>query len=136
MNKITVPAKLDELDHVLDFINDLLEANDCVMKVKLQINIAVEEIFVNIANYAYAPKEGEAEIECSINNEPKSISICFIDSGAPYNPLEKTDPDITLSSEDRKIGGLGIYIVKKCMDQVLYEHKDDKNNFTIRKKLQ
>lgn len=135
MKKITVPARLDELDHVLDFVNGELEANNCVIKEMLQIAIAVEEIFVNISKYAYLPEKGEAEIECSFYKEPKSVSICFKDKGVPYNPLEKPDPDISLSSEERKIGGLGIYMVKKSMDEVLYEYKEDRNILTIIKKL-
>jgi Anti-sigma regulatory factor (Ser/Thr protein kinase) len=135
MNKITVPARLDELDHVLDFIEQELDIYECAVKIKLQLAIAVEEIFVNIAKYAYAPGEGSTEILCSYSDEMKAVSISFLDEGMPYNPLAKKDPDITLSSEDRKIGGLGIYMVKKSMDEVIYDYKDNRNMLTIRKNM-
>lgn len=130
-----IPAKPEELDRVISFIEGELETVGCPMKHMLQISIAAEEIFVNIAHYAYAPGEGEAEIHISFSEQPKSITICFIDSGTPYNPLEKEDPDTALSAEDRKIGGLGIYMVKKSMDQVLYEYKEGKNQLTIVKNI-
>jgi serine/threonine-protein kinase RsbW len=136
MNIMILPAKTEELDRVISFIEEELEANEGSMKVKLLIAVAVEEIFVNIAHYAYTPGEGTAEIQVSFFGQPKSVLISFIDSGIPYNPLIKADPDITLSVEDRKIGGLGIYMVKKSMDQVLYEYKEGKNRLTIIKKIE
>ncbi len=135
MNSIIVPAKLDELDKVLDFIEQELDVFGCAIKIKFQLAIAVEEIFVNIAKYAYLPGEGSAEIVCSYSDEAKAVSICFMDTGVPYNPLAKEDPDVTLSTEERTIGGLGIYMVKKSMDEVIYDYKDGKNILTIRKKL-
>ena len=135
MNKTTVPAKIEELDRVLDFIQAELNENDCAMKAQLQIMIAVEEIFVNIVHYAYIHKNGEVEIESDFIRESRSVRFSFADRGVPYNPLKKKDPDITRSAEDREIGGLGIYMVKKSMDKVLYENKDNKNILTIIKKL-
>ena len=135
MKTLTVPAKLDELDHVLDFINAELEANDCPMKTQVQIAIAVEEIFVNIAHYAYPPKEGEAIIGCLFHEEPRAVEISFVDRGVPYNPLEKKDPDVTLGAEERQVGGLGIFMVKKSMDEVAYNYVNDKNVFIIKKLL-
>ena len=119
MNKkeqLTVDAKTDNLEQVLDFINEQIELCDCSMKVQIQIDIAVEEIFVNIANYAYQDKIGQAEVQTEIQEDPLTIFITFIDSGIPYDPLAKEDPDTTLSAEDREIGGLGIFMVKKSME--------------------
>lgn len=133
MKEITLPAAIENLNHVLDFVNEELEQNDCPMKVCMQVAIAVEEIFVNIAHYAYNPVTGGATVRCEVTNEPFTVTIEFLDSGAPYNPLEKPDPNITLSAEERVIGGLGIFMVKKSMDSVEYEYKDGKNILTIKK---
>ena len=101
----------------------------------MQVDIAVEELFVNIASYAYGKEEGLAVIRLDIEKDPLTVKITFEDRGVPYNPLAKEDPDITLSAEERQIGGLGIYMVKKSMDDIIYEHKDGKNILTIVKKL-
>ncbi len=135
MNRYRFPARLEELDRVLQYIEEELDSAGCPNKIKLQISIAVEELFVNIAHYAYPTKEGEAEITFHYQDQPKTVTISFIDSGIPYNPLKKENPDITLSAEGRKIGGLGIYMVKESMDQVTYEYKEGKNHLTIMKRL-
>jgi len=132
MKELILDASIDKLDEVLDFVNTVLESSDCDMKVITQINIAVEEIFVNIAHYAYNPEIGGAVIRIAVSDE---VVIEFEDKGKPYNPLLKIDPDITKSAEDRDIGGLGIFMVKKIMDSVEYHHMDNKNILTIRKVL-
>ena len=103
------------------------------MKSQTQIDLSVEEIFVNIASYAYREEPGKAEVSVECNNG--EITIVFKDNGKPYNPLEKPDPDVTLSAEEREIGGLGIFLVKKNMDDVSYEYKNDQNILTIKKKI-
>ena len=135
MDVLKIEAALDNLDEVLAFVDQRLEENECPMKVQTQIDIAVEEIFVNIASYAYFPEKGNAEIGVEVSDDPLEVTIRFADSGIPYDPLAKEDPDITLPAEQRPIGGLGIYMVKKSMDNVEYEHKDGQNIFIIRKKL-
>ena len=90
---------------------------------------------MNISHYAYAPGTGDAVIQVDFSGDPLSASITFIDSGMKYDPLAKPDPDITLSAEERQIGGLGIFMVKKSMDDVRYEYRDGKNIFTIVKVL-
>lgn len=135
MSQYKIPAKLGELDRVLQYIEEELNSIGCTIKSKHQISVAVEEIFVNIAHYAYPSKEGEAEICFCYSEQSKTVRISFIDSGIPYNPLEEMKPDITLSAEKRKIGGLGIYMVQKSMDQVMYEYKEGKNHLTIMKRL-
>jgi len=134
--KKTFPAKIDTLPEVSEFLEEKLDEFGCPMKVAMQLQIAVEEIFVNIAHYAYPENDGDAEIDIVFNEEEKMVSIEFSDKGIEFNPLEKPDPDITLSAEDRKIGGLGIYMVKKSMTEVLYENKDGKNILTILKKFE
>ena len=131
--KMTVDATVDNLNKVLAFIDEQLEANNCPMRVMLEIDVAAEEIFVNVASYAYTSGVGSVAIEVNFEEHPKAVAIRFIDSGIPYNPLEKEDPDVTLSAEKRGIGGLGVFMVKKSMDEVTYEYKDGKNHLTIRK---
>lgn len=135
MAVMKVPANIDNLDSVIDFINGILEEADCSMKIQMQIDIAVEEIFVNIAHYAYPSAVADAEIVCDITDNPKAAKISFIDMGTPYNPLEKQDPDVTLGAEDRQIGGLGIYMVKKSMDEITYENTGGHNILNIVKYL-
>lgn len=133
MGKIIVPAKDEALNEVLAFVDEILEANDCSMKAQMQIDIAVEELFVNIAHYAYGDENGEAEIEASVADGLCTIS--FKDKGVEFDPLKKPDPDITLSAEERQIGGLGIFMVKKSMNSVAYERKDSTNILTITKSI-
>lgn len=135
MKEMTIDALLENFASVQDFVDEQLEAAECPMKIQMQIDIAVEEIFVNIAHYAYALGTGTAEISMEITDSPKTALITFSDSGTPYNPLDKPDPDVTLSAEERKIGGLGIYMVKKSMDEMRYEYSDGRNRLTLVKKL-
>ena len=133
MAQLTVKADISQLDRVLSFADTILEEAGCSAKAQIQIDIAIEELFVNIANYAYPEGDGDAVIEVEADGSARSVKIVFEDSGIPYNPLENEDPDISLSAEDRPIGGLGIFMVKKSMDEVSYEYKDGKNRLTVRK---
>ena len=135
MSELTLEARLDNLQQVLSFVDGQLEALDCPMKAQMQIDVAVEELFVNIASYAYQPGAGFATVRLETEQEPLTVAITFIDRGVPYDPLAKADPDVTLSAEEREIGGLGIYMVKKSMDGMAYQYKDGQNILTIRKKL-
>ena len=130
---LIIEAENDNLHKVIEYVDRVLEENNCSMKDQMKIDLAVEEIFVNIANYAYGDKTGMAEIsaECS----DSVLTIVFKDGGVQYNPLEKKDPDTTLSADEREIGGLGIFLVKKNMDSVSYEYKDSKNILTMKKKI-
>ena len=133
MHELVVEAATDKLDEVLGFIDSYLEEWECPMKTQTQIDIAVEEIFVNIAHYAYGDSVGSARI--AIARKGDDAQITFTDSGTPYNPLERPDPDVTLSAEERQVGGLGIYIVKKSMDSVSYEYADGHNVLTINRHM-
>ncbi len=128
-------AELSRVDEVTDFINAELEAHDVPMKTIMQIDIAVEEIFVNIAHYAYHPEVGTAAVTVAVLDAPPCVEIRLTDQGRPYDPLQREDPDVTLGVEDRKIGGLGVYMVKKSMDEVSYAYEDGQNILTIRKLL-
>ena len=135
MSVLNIDAEVSNLDKVLAFVDEKLESYGCLPKTQMQIDIAVEEIFVNIASYAYNPEKGSAAISVETQEDPLAVIITFTDGGVPYDPLKKPDPDVTLSAEKRQIGGLGIYMVKKSMDNVTYEYKDGKNILTIKKSL-
>ena len=107
----------------------------CPMKTQCQVDVAIDELFGNIANYAYNPDIGTATVRVEVTENPLAVVITFIDNGVPYDPLAKSDPDITLSAEEREIGGLGIYMVKKSMDDISYEYKDGKNFLKIKKNI-
>ena len=127
------PAADEVLDDVMAFVEEELDKADCPMKISMQITVAVEEIFVNIAHYAYP--DGQGGMKLAVSNDDGIVTLCFTDSGIPFDPLAKADPDITLSAEERGIGGLGIYMVKKSMDEVRYERRDGQNIFAISKKI-
>lgn len=133
MKQLKVNADISELDNVLAFADTILEEVECPTKAQMQIDIAIEEMFVNIAHYAYPEGQGQATILIDADTEAKSVAITFEDEGIPYDPLKNEDPDITLSADDRPIGGLGIFMVKKSMDDMTYEYKDGKNRLTIKK---
>ena len=129
--ELIIPASIDKLHEVLAFVDGLMEENDCPMRVQMKIDVVLEELFVNIAHYAYPERIGEAAIRVNIN--PEFIEITLIDSGIPYDPLAKPDPDVTLSARERQVGGLGIFMSKKLMDDISYEYKDGKNILVFRK---
>ena len=135
MNEISVLATIENLPVVLSFIDENLEAADCGMKAQMQLDIAVEELYVNIAHYAYTPETGEATIHFELKEDPKRAEITFIDTGMPYDPVAKPDPDVTLSAADRSIGGLGIYLAKKNTDSMTYKREDGRNILTISKNI-
>ena len=133
MKELTIEARVENLSEVLAFVDGQLEEMDCPMKTQIQIDVAVEEIFVNIASYAYVPKVGNATISAELEPGTGTVAITFVDAGIPYDPLKKEDPDVSLPVEERQIGGLGIYMVKKSMDDMLYKYKDGQNILTIKK---
>ena len=135
MKELTVEAKRENLLLVQALIDEELEAADCPMATQIAIDVAVEELFVNIASYAYGDKTGPATVQVSVHEDPKSVEITLIDSGKRYDPLAKPDPDVTLAAKDRTKGGLGIFMVKNSMDDMKYEYKDGKNILTLKKRI-
>lgn len=135
MKELTIEAVPENVDAVIDFINEQLDEYGCGIKEKMAIDVAADELFANIASYAYNPDKGNATVRVEVFEDPLAVEITFIDNGVPYDPLAKADPDTTLSVEERQIGGLGIFIVKKSMDAVNYEYKEGRNILTIRKKI-
>ena len=133
--ELTVEATTENLSQVTAFIDELLEQADCPVKTRMQIELAAEEIFVNIAHYAYAPEKGDATVRVELTEEPRSARITFIDRGKPYDPLAAADPDVSVPAADRRIGGLGVFLVKKTMDDVRYAYRDAQNILTVQKTL-
>ena len=135
MKELTIDATVENIGAVTDFINEQLESYDCPIKAQMQIDVAIDELFSNIAHYAYKPNVGPATVRVEVEEEPLSVIITFIDNGKPYDPLKKIDPDVTLSADEREIGGLGIFLVKKTMDDISYEYKNGQNILRIKKNI-
>ena len=128
-------AKIEDIPTVTEFVEGELEKIDCPMKIVTQISIAIDEIYSNIVKYGYGAKPGPVTVKLLVRDDPRRVYLRFSDSGIPYNPLTKEDPDVTLSAEDRSIGGLGIYMVKRTMDEIIYEYRDGMNILTIKKHI-
>ncbi len=136
IKELVVDAKVENLAQVNCFVEEILEPLDCSIKVQMQLELAVEEVFVNIAHYAYEDKTGRASITGQVLENPLRLKLVFMDEGIPYNPLERKDPDLEQKMEDRAIGGLGIYLVKKNVEEVTYSYQDGKNMLTLCKHIQ
>ena len=135
MKELNISATIENIAAVTAFVDEQLEELDCPMRTQLQVDVAIDELFGNIAHYAYNPEVGAATVRVEVTENPLSVVITFIDNGVPYDPLAKADPDVTLSAEERQIGGLGIYMVKKSMDDVSYEYKNGQNILRIKKHI-
>jgi len=135
VKELTVDAVVNNIEVVTDFVNEELDKHDCLMKARMQIDVAIDELFGNIAHYAYDNGTGSATVRIEVTEEPLAVILTFIDSGKPFNPLERPEPDTTLSAQERAIGGLGIFLVKKTMDEVVYRYEDGHNILSIKKML-
>ena len=128
-------AKTEALTDVLGFVDRMLEAYECPMKIQTAACVAIEEVFVNVAHYAYGDGEGNMTLGIGFKDESREITFKMTDKGIPFDPLKKADPDITLSADEREIGGLGIFITKKTMDLVSYAYEKGENVLTMVKKI-
>lgn len=135
IKEMSIDATLENIEKVTDFVNEQLEAYNCPPRALVQIDVAIDELFGNIAYYAYDPDVGPATVRVEVVEEPLSVIIVFIDNGVPFNPLKSAEPDMNLTAEERELGGLGIYIVKKSMDEITYEYKDGQNILRIKKNM-
>ncbi len=135
MKEITVEAREENLFPVRNLVDEQLETVGCPIKLQVLIAIAVEEIFTNISRYAYDRKIGNVTVHTELHSDPSALYVTFMDSGMPYDPLANVDPDVTLPGEERAIGGLGILMVKKSMDDLKYEYRDGHNILTLKKLL-
>lgn len=130
---LKIQATIEGMDEVLAFVSSILDEHGCTDQARTQLRMAMEELYVNVAHYAYSSGEGWVEIRGSVDGDVATFSL--IDGGTPFDPLEKPDPDIMLSGEERRIGGLGIYMVKTMVDKLEYEYRDGCNCLTMQKKL-
>ena len=136
IRKIEVPAIVSELDAVQTFTKKILQEARFSEKSIKQVAVAVEEVFVNIAHYAYTPGTGEAAVQIEINKKPEQAVITFTDRGKPFNPMAKAEPDVSLPAKDRGVGGLGIFMARRLMDDMSYEYKEGRNVLRMVKEKQ
>ena len=135
MQELTIAARVENLDKVTDFVRETLAVVECPTKLLMQIDLVVEEIFVNVASYAYPEGAGDVTIQSEVEKAPAAITLKFIDGGIPYNPLKNDPPDLNLPVEEKKIGGLGIYLVKEMADEIFYDYFEGKNILIIKKRI-
>ena len=135
MNERVFPADDSALRDVLAFAEEELEKVQCPTKTVMQLTVALEEVFVNSAHYAYPEEKGQVKVAIAFDEENRSVTFRVADRGVRFNPLEKEDPDITLSADERQIGGLGIFICKKTMDEIGYTRENGENILTMTKKI-
>ena len=133
--ELVIEAVVDNLDAVNLFVHKSIEQFEVSKRNLMQLDLIVEEIFINIASYAYTPNTGLVKILLNIETAPLAISLTFIDSGIPYNPLEQSDPDVNLPVDDRQIGGLGIFLTKNIADDISYQFVDGQNVLQLTKSL-
>jgi sigma-B regulation protein RsbU (phosphoserine phosphatase) len=131
----TFAAKTDALGDVLEFVEQALESFSCSMKLHTALCVAIEEVFVNVAHYAYPDGEGDVTLRIGFDEKSRAVTFRMADKGVPFDPLKKPDPDITLAAEDREIGGLGIFIAKKTMDLLRYDYENGENVLTMIKTI-
>lgn len=131
--EVVFPATDESLQKAMQTVEEQLEAAGCSPKNQMKIMVALEELFVNVAHYAYEGKEGQVILNLDIEDDTMVLKLK--DSGKPFNPLAKEDPDITLGAGERQIGGLGIFMVKKTMDDFSYAYEDGQNVVTITHKI-
>lgn len=130
--ELFVPAEIGSIEAVTERVDALLEGAGCPIRARMQIDIAIDELFSNIARYAYAGEPGDVRVLAEAG--PGEAEITFADTGRPFDPLSREDPDVTLSAEERQVGGLGIFMVKKSMDEVRYARVGDENRLTVVKR--
>ena len=135
MAELTLKAALENIPEATAFIDEQLALAGCPVKTQYQIDIAMDEIFGNIARYAYAPDTGDATIRFDFDAETRTACITFLDRGVPFDPLKKEAPDVSAPAEERGIGGLGIYLVRKTMDRVEYRHENGMNILSVQKRI-
>lgn len=135
MKQITMEASVQNIPKIIEFMDNAMDEWNTNVKAKYRIDVAADEILVNISDYAYGSSRGEVTVQLNLNEATRMLSIVFIDAGMPFDPLQKPDPDVTLPKKERKIGGLGIFIVKKIMDAVDYRREDGRNILTLQKRI-
>ena len=131
----TMQASLESIPEITGWVDQLLTKAGCTVKARRQIDVALDEILSNIARYAYPEKEGSMTVEIDMDEETGMLSLTFRDEGVPFDPLAKEEPDVTLGVRERAVGGLGIFLVKKMMDEVIYRREGKQNILSLHKKV-
>jgi len=135
VREITVEAVTDSISKVTDFVDDALDRIGCPPKANAQIDICIDEIFGNIARYAYGAEKGSATVRLDFDEEERLLSLTFVDSGTPFNPCDVPEPDTTSPLAERPIGGLGLFMVRKMVDSMEYQRQEPFNILTLRKRI-
>ena len=135
MRSITVPATDGDPDPIIEFVSEELAQYDCSPRTLYQIEVAIEEILVNISSYAGLGDDDDVEVRCEVLDDPLRVVIQFLDGGVPFDPLAKGNPDLTTKALMEREGGLGIFMVKEMMDSVSYVYEGGKNTLMILKNL-
>ena len=135
MKELTLKASLENIRKITDFVEEELADLKCPVKSHMHIVMAIDELISNVAHYAYGLRTGDVKVIFDYDKAEDTIIITFIDRGIPFNPLEVEEPDISLDAHEREIGGLGIFMVKKMMDDIEYRYEDDCNILTIKKRI-
>ena len=135
MKSITVPATDEDPNPVMEFVEEELSKHDCPSRALYQIQVAIEEILVNIVSYAGLANDDDVEVRCEVLDDPLRVVVQFLDGGVPFDPLAMEDPDTSPEATEEREGGLGIFLVKQMMDSVSYAYEGGKNTLTIRKNL-
>ena len=135
MKCITVPANDIDPTPVVEFVEEELSNHDCSDRALYQVEVAIEEILVNIVSYAGLSDADGVEVRCEVIDDPLRVVVQFLDGGVPFDPLAKADPDTSPEALQEREGGLGIFMVKQMMDDVSYSYEDGKNTLTILKQL-
>ena len=135
MKELTVDAKLENMREIKSFVGAELEAMGCPDETRKQLFIVIDELFTNVASYAYAGGEGFATVRLELEAEPRAVVLTLLDGGVPFDPLTMKAPDTSLKARERKIGGLGIFMVRRLTDEISYEYADGKNILRIKKQF-
>ena len=134
MNHLTLPNDIETIPQLNEFIDGFCEEKGISMEISMSLNLAIEEAVVNVMNYAY-PEGTVGHVDIEVDADKESITFVISDTGKPFDPTKKEDVDITLPAEKRKIGGLGIHLIRRIMDDIDYQYTDKKNILTLKKKL-
>ena len=135
MKELTIEAMVRNIPTVTEFVDEELDGLNCTPRIQAQINVAIDELFSNIARYAYNPATGPATVRVEVEKNPLAVLVTFIDHGRRYDPLTTKEPDLSLNLLERPAGGLGVFLVRKTMDDVSYEYRDGRNILRIKKHI-
>lgn len=131
MRELTVTATMDQIPVITAFVEEELERRQCPPKIRLQLELVIDELISNIVRYAYGDDGGDITVQLEWEEDPAAVVLTFVDQGVPYDPLQRQDPDVSLPAEQRQNGGLGIFLVKQLMDRLEYQFTDGQNVFTV-----